>query len=104
MKVLAVAMLAVMWAACGDGSDGSSSDAVAKCQAYESAVCDHLVTMCSQGTRAECETSFRQSVDCGTAVQVSDSFDRCLMDLKAQACTADGPPASCKAVIGTAAK
>lgn len=51
---------------------------------------------------AECTTAFKSGIDCGAAVGVSESFDRCLRDMATMTCTAvtADPPALPAACVG----
>lgn len=99
-------VLSLALVACGSVDDpGTSPDAPAQCQALRAVYCQRVLT-CSAGlTMAQCQDAFSASIDCGRAVGVSASYDRCLAELPTYDCAvfAGGAtlPASCSGAVLT---
>lgn len=90
--VLGISMLA-----CGDNL--SDEEAMEKCEAFIDAYCEKEAS-CSLFTSMEsCESQVRTDLDCGAAVGVSESYDRCLEDIERSSCSTFGIPASCEGAI-----
>lgn len=101
-------ILAVMLTSCDDDSDAAPG----KCETFVASLCGRAADCWSAidpslprtELLADCQSSAKTAIDCGAAVGVSDSFDRCLRDLTTATCasvTADPPqlPQSCKGAI-----
>lgn len=81
-----------------------------KCQALGDSACARRVDCVAPGSPdrakliADCKTGVMSTLDCGKAVAVGESYDRCISELASATCvafTANPPllPASCRQVI-----
>ncbi len=80
-----IAMLYILgWVGCGGGSETP----VQKCDDLLSDVCDRGVQCVPQetGTHDNCVQQLQQVLACGTAKMVSASYDRCIQEIKGNAC------------------
>lgn len=104
---ICVLVLSIAWISPGCGSIDDEMpiiDAPAKCAALRAVFCARVVACDPSGvTQAQCEQAFGSSLDCGAAVGVGASYDRCIADLPTWNCaTFDhgrNPPASCSGAI-----
>ena len=101
--------LVVVMLGCGGG--GGSSP-VEKCDDLVDIVCDRAVECIpGAGTHASCVQEVQQVIPCGSAKQVSTSYDRCMTQLETTSCAVLFPvnpqngqrelvlPADCMSVI-----
>jgi len=99
---LLISLLA-LFAGCSSTADGTSEAAITKCDDWSSVYCDRVLACGSPLTRKQCLDALATSLDCGRAVSVSASFDRCLSELQTFDCAVfdDGNtlPASCTKAI-----
>jgi hypothetical protein len=75
-----------------------TSVAQAACEQYIAAVCAHDVA-CGASDPMTCIAEARMVVDCTLAVGVKPSFDQCIPDIEALACTANDIPESCNEAL-----
>lgn len=86
------------------GGNVSQEEAVEMCEDFLDTYCIKKDDCSFFTDREECISSLKTEIDCGAAVDVSDSYDRCIEDLESSTCntfTFDELPASCKEVILT---
>ena len=105
-------VLAALLAGAGCGSKEEEAEhARTSCELLKSTICNRAVE-CTRDTdpaaHTKCEQTIATNVDCGQAVGLSDSFPRCLEELRTFTCAALVPggtefklPASCLKVIKT---
>ena len=80
---------------------GCGNDPSAKCDQFVDVYCERWEKCDSRVTNSICMSAFAIGVNCDTAVAVSDSYDRCIDEVKVQDCAVfiSGPdprlPASC---------
>ena len=93
--------------ACSSSATGPDPASEAKCRSLETAICDRVLACDATATRPACMSAISSSLDCGRAVGVSATYDRCLTELAAFDCAVfDGGatlPASCKDAVALAA-
>lgn len=101
--LLAAAAFASAWFVPGCGDVASATDAPAKCETFLQVYCGRVLACGSELSSQQCQDAFRSVVDCGRAVDVLPSYDRCLQELPSFDCAIfDGgavPPASCSKVF-----
>ena len=69
------------------GCGGGEETPAQKCEVLVNDVCDRGVECIPQaGTHAACVQALDQVLTCGTAKQVSMTYDRCIQQLKADSC------------------
>lgn len=108
---------AMMMAATSSSSNNQAAQAAAaaraaapgKCEAFVGAMCGRLAdcayaadpSFARSDYYTECQSAARTAVDCGAAIGVSSSYDRCIRDLSAATCTSlDADiPAACQGCI-----
>ncbi len=95
------------------GCGGGGSSAVDKCDDLVDVLCDRAVECVGGGTHATCVQELQQVLPCGSAKQVSASYDRCMTQLDTTSCGVLFPvnpqsgqrelvlPADCMSVILT---
>jgi hypothetical protein len=92
------------------GCGGGDEDPITKCHALGDSACARVVDCRAPGASnraallADCRTGVMSSLDCGRAVAVDASYDRCMSEVASATCaawTANPPllPASCHGVI-----
>ncbi|HZW88412.1 MAG TPA: hypothetical protein VFF12_04980 [Myxococcaceae bacterium] len=92
-KVLAVASLSILASACG-GSD--TSNPVAACNSFASAVCNKASSCQVQGITSACAGNLQNALDCAHAgCSSGQSFDsgaagNCINDINGLSCTDAG--------------
>jgi hypothetical protein len=91
---------------------GTERSAVEKCDDMVDVVCDRIV-QCLGFSRTECVQAVKSELPCGSAKQVSASYDRCIDQLEGNSCAVLFPvnptngqaqlrlPADCMQVILT---
>lgn len=109
-----VFLAALVLAGCGGGSDDDDGQVAApgKCETWLATWCGRWAdcwvasdpSINRTATYDECRSRARSEVDCGSAVGVSATYDRCLSDIAAMTCLSvidpNVPqPASCKGII-----
>lgn len=87
-----------------DADAGSMQDPVEQCERFLDTFCDRAVECDpTPPTHADCISTQRTFVDCGTVACVSDSFERCLSEVREQTCAVwnatSALPASCGGVL-----
>jgi len=103
MKRLLV--LALLAASCGEAEEWPDApEARMKCMSLVDLYCSRAVE-CTRITSADCRAAATSALDCGAAVQVGESYPRCMDDLRATTCNVFSGtgeirlPASCTGVI-----
>jgi len=104
-----VGLVLVGLCGCGGGDPaGPDPAAVSKCHDLVAVVCARIVTCDSSTSNDACVSAVASSLDCGGAIGVSSSYDRCTSEIGGFDCAVlDGGntlPASCDKVIKVAAK
>jgi hypothetical protein len=87
----------------GCGGDKADPAAPEKCRTLIGVWCERIAT-CTGITVDDCRALFAQEIDCGDVGRVSESYDRCLSDLRRLSCqvleATDGEgPKSCDEVL-----
>jgi hypothetical protein len=70
---------------------GAEKSPVEKCDDLIDVLCDRGI-QCLGGSHAECVQAFQSELPCGSAKAVSASYDRCIDQLQAAACSSLFPP------------
>lgn len=74
--------------------------AIDRCENLMTTLCEKSAATCAQSSYQDCETIFRQQMNCGAAIDTSNQYDRCIADIKNSSCPAfDMLPSSCANVI-----
>ena len=109
-------MNVVWWwvSACVLAGCTSEPTPVEKCDDLVNVICDRgVVCLPGAGSHATCVSALQQALPCGSAKEVSVSYDRCISQLQGDSCAILFPvnpqtgnpqlvlPADCKAVILT---
>ena len=94
------------------GCGGGELSPVEKCDEFVDVVCDRaLDCLSSPGSHSECVQQVQQLVPCGSAKEVSASYDRCMDQVESNSCAVLFPtdpdtgepalslPADCNAII-----
>ncbi len=83
--------------ACGEEDYQQSID---RCENLMVTLCEKSASSCAQSNYQDCETIFRQNMNCGSAIDTSKQYDRCIADIKSSSCPAfDMLPSACANVI-----
>ena len=96
--VSVLVVLGISSLACGPEIDEEADE---KCERLITQVCEKEASCSFFETQESCESDMRTNLDCGAAVGVSESYDRCLDDVDRSSCSTFGLPASCERVILT---
>jgi len=100
---LALGAALAWFTSCGGVDAGDGGAAAAKCQALQAVYCDRVLACGAPLTRQQCADAFASGIDCGQAVGIGPSYDRCLSELRGFDCVVlDGGrtlPASCNGVV-----
>jgi hypothetical protein len=73
--------------------------AIARCEAFLDAACDHFMKCGRVADRAACEAATSATVDCARAVSANLSYERCIEQLDGTSCSAS-LPSVCEGTIG----
>ncbi|SRR5690554_7562776 len=87
----------VVTTSCGEENYQQSID---RCEKLMVTLCEKSAATCAQSSYQDCETVFRQQMNCGNAIDTSSQYDRCIADIQNSSCPAfDMLPSSCANVI-----
>ena len=86
------------------GCGPEAGDASSECETLISTFCERVDECSLNINEDECRTSARETINCGDAAEVDDSYDRCLDEIRTSSCdgllgAAVALPASCKGAI-----
>lgn len=97
--VLVILAFPSLISGCGD-YESRAEIATQRCEDLMSTYCTRIEGCSYFTSHAQCVSEFRQELDCGQAVDTSDSYDRCIDQIEEAHCSAvDELPASCEGVI-----
>lgn len=106
MRIARLVVVMVMVMGCSSDAAGPNPTAQQQCQAWVAAFCGRVVACDPSTTAQTCVSATAASLDCGRAVSVSASYDRCISEIGGFDCAVlDGGnnlPASCKDAINLA--
>ena len=83
-QILIAVACACVVSAC---SGGDEAGAVEKCDRFVDTLCDRIVSCIGNITHGECVQVSQQEVGCGAALEVSESYDRCIDQFSTFSCS-----------------
>lgn len=92
-------VLGVSTLACGENVN--EEEAIQMCEDLIEVYCEKEDECSVFSSKEGCESQIRTDLDCGAAVDVDESYDRCIQDIDRATCSTFGLPASCEGVIKT---